>query len=81
MSSVVSLTLFVAVSVVYEPWEQVDENVEVIRQTPGGLTANVNNSSVGNESIFIAYRRADELADSNVLTLADVCVIVASKVY
>jgi len=69
-----------AVSVVYEPAEQVDENVEVVRLTPTGLTANINNSSVGNDNIFIAYRRADPLADCNVLTVVDVCVIVTNKV-
>ena len=65
---------------VYESVEQVDENVEVIRLTPSGLTANVNNSSVGNENIFITYRRADPLADCNILTVVDICVVVASKV-
>ena len=71
---------FFADSVVYEPLEQVDEDVEVIRLTPSGLTANVNNSSVGSENIFVAYRRADPLADCNVLTVVDICVIVANKV-
>jgi len=70
----------VAVSVIYEPLEQVGESTEVVRLTPGGLTANVNNSSVGNDSIFVAYQRADPLADCNILTVADVCVIVPSKV-
>jgi len=71
----------VADSVVYEPVEQVDENVEVVRLTPSGLTANVNNSSVSNENIFIAYRRADPLADCNILTVVDICVIIANKVH
>jgi len=71
----------VADSVVYEPLEQVDKDVEVIRLTPSGLTANVNNSSVGSENIFVAYRRADPLADCNVLTVVDICVIVANKVH
>lgn len=65
---------------VYEPAEQADENVEVVRLTPSGLTANVNNSSMGNENIFIAYRRADPLADCNVLTVVDIRVVVSSKV-
>ena len=64
----------------YEPAEQVDEDVEVVRLTPTGLSANVNNSSVGVDSIFIAYRRADPLADCNVLTVVDIRVIVTSKV-
>jgi len=66
--------------VVYEPLEQVDDNVEVIRLTPRGLTANVNNSSVGNDNIFVAYRRAEPLTDCNVLTVVNICVIVANKV-
>lgn len=68
-------------SVVYEPLEQADENVVVIRLTPSGRSANVNNSSVGGDYIFIAYRRADKLADCNVLTVADICVIIANKVW
>jgi len=71
----------VAASVLYEPSEQVSDNVEVVRLTPSGLTANVNNSSMGNDNIFIAYRRADPLADCNVLTIVDICVIVSSKVH
>lgn len=71
----------VAASVLYEPSEQVSDNVEVVRLTPSGLTANVNNSSMGNDNIFIAYRRADLLADCNVLTIVDICVIVSSKVH
>ena len=72
---------YVAVSVVCEPMEQVDENVEVVRLTPTGLTANINNSSVGSDSIFVAYRRADPLTDCNMLTVVDICVIVTSKVW
>jgi len=66
--------------VVYEPLEQVGENAEVVRLTPGGLSANVNNSSVGSDSIFVSYQRADPLADCNVLAVADICVIVPNKV-
>ena len=76
-----TITVTFVASVVYEPLEQADEDVEVIRLTPTGLTANVNNSSVGNDNIFIAYRRADPLADCNVLTVADICIILANKVY
>jgi len=68
-------------SVLYERTEQCGENVEVIRLTPSGLSANVNNSSVNNDSIFIAYRRADPLADCNVLTVVDICVVVSNKVH
>jgi hypothetical protein len=66
--------------VIYEPKERAQPDVSVVRDTPGKLSANVNNASINSESIFLTYRRAELSADCNTLAAVDVCVIIASKV-
>lgn len=51
-------------------------DAEVIRVTPGGRTANVNNSGA---KTFITYRRAFPSMPCNELVVTDICVIITSK--
>ncbi|KFD65302.1 hypothetical protein M514_22462 [Trichuris suis] len=48
----------------------------VIRTTPLGRVANVNNAK---EGLFITFRRAPEHAPSNLFSVSDICVILANK--
>lgn len=67
-------------SVLYDPKEQPKADSSVIRTTPYQHSANVNNSSITGDNIFITYRLAEANADCNTLTVVDICVIIASKV-
>ncbi|VDP01248.1 unnamed protein product [Soboliphyme baturini] len=51
-------------------------DIEVIRKTPYGRIANLNNAK---ENIFLTYRRARENAASNLFSVIDMCVILPSK--
>uniref|UniRef100_A0A5S6R4X7 UDENN domain-containing protein n=1 Tax=Trichuris muris TaxID=70415 RepID=A0A5S6R4X7_TRIMR len=48
----------------------------VIKRTPSGLVANVNNAKGG---LFITFRRAPEHAPSNLFSVSDICVILENK--
>lgn len=67
------------VGVFYDGSERVMNGCFIISKTVGGSCANVNNSSLTADRIFITYRRSGELA-CNSLAVIDICVIIKSKV-
>ena len=62
----------------YDGKENVMEGCEVVKTTPHGSSANINNSTSSN--IFISYRRADQFASSDTLVVVDLCIILGNKV-
>jgi hypothetical protein len=67
----------VDVGVLYEgKGERVMVDSQVIKHTPHGRNANVNNATPG---IFLTYRRAADNAPPNQLAVTDICVILANK--
>ncbi|XP_020646037.3 DENN domain-containing protein 4C isoform X2 [Pogona vitticeps] len=67
------------IGVLYEGKERLMPGCEVIQATPYGRCANVNNSSVTSQRIFITYRRALPVRPQNSLAVTDICVIVTNK--
>ena len=70
-------TLYIC-SVLYEGKERVMEGCEVVHTTPFGRPANVNNTN--SSRILVTYRRADDTAASDTLSVIDICVILGNKV-
>ncbi|XP_034241706.1 DENN domain-containing protein Crag isoform X3 [Thrips palmi] len=66
----------VDIGVMYEGKERIMQDAEVIKKTPYGKVANVNNSTA---QIFVTYRRASPSMPCNELVVTDVCVIIESK--
>jgi hypothetical protein len=62
--------------VIYEGKERLMTDAEMVRTTPGGRVANVNNSGA---KTFVTYRRAPPTMPCNELVVTDICVILASK--
>lgn len=60
----------------YEGKERIMQDAEVIKKTPYGKVANVNNSTA---QIFVTYRRASPSMPCNELVVTDICVIIESK--
>lgn len=56
--------------------ERLIPHCQVIKKTPSGFPANVNNS--GTET-FITFRRSTDDAPANQLVVTDICVILANK--
>uniref|UniRef100_A0A1A8J609 DENN/MADD domain containing 4C n=2 Tax=Nothobranchius TaxID=28779 RepID=A0A1A8J609_NOTKU len=67
------------IGVLYEGKERLIQGCEVIKATPYGRCANVNNSSTTSQRIFITLRRAHPVQPQNSLAVTDICVIIASK--
>jgi hypothetical protein len=67
------------IGVLYENNETVMEGCTVIRNTISGASANVNNSSLTGNRIFITYRRGTEIVN-NSFAVINICVIIESKV-
>lgn len=67
------------IGVLYENKEVVMEGCIDIRETVGKNSANLNNSSLNTDRVYITYRRGSELA-CNSLAVIDLCVINKSKV-
>uniref|UniRef100_A0A3B3QN14 DENN/MADD domain containing 4C n=1 Tax=Paramormyrops kingsleyae TaxID=1676925 RepID=A0A3B3QN14_9TELE len=67
------------IGVLYDGKERLIQGCEVIRATPYGRCANVNNSSATSQRIFITFRRAAPDRPQNSLTVTEVCIIMASK--
>ncbi|XP_041078146.1 LOW QUALITY PROTEIN: DENN domain-containing protein 4C-like [Polyodon spathula] len=67
------------IGVLYEGKERLIQGCEVIQATPYGRCANVNNSSVNSQRIFITFRRAPLIRPQNSLAVTDICIIVTSK--
>ncbi|CAG0885100.1 unnamed protein product [Cyprideis torosa] len=68
----------VEIGVYYEGKETLREGITVVRDTPYGRPANVNNSA--SPQIFLTYKRTSEPAPwCGQLAVVDVCVIVRSK--
>ncbi|XP_026288587.1 DENN domain-containing protein Crag isoform X3 [Frankliniella occidentalis] len=66
----------VDIGVMYEGKERIMQDAEVVKKTPYGRIANVNNSTA---HIFVTYRRASPTMPCNELVVTDVCVIIESK--
>lgn len=66
----------VDIGVMYEGKERIMQDAEVIKKTPYGKVANVNNSTA---QIFVTYRRASPSMPCNELVVTDICVIIESK--
>ena len=56
--------------------ERLIPHCDVIKKTPSGFPANVNNSGT---QTFITYRRSSEDAPANQLVVTDVCIILSNK--
>jgi hypothetical protein len=56
--------------------ERVMVDSQVVKLTPYGRSANVNNATQG---IFLTYRRAPDSAGPNQLAVTDICVILSNK--
>jgi len=67
------------IGVLYENKEVVMEGCIDIRETVRKNSANLNNSSLNTDPVYITYRRGSELA-CNSLAVIDLCVINKSKV-
>lgn len=52
------------------------KDAEIVKRTPTGLVANVNNST---SRIFVTYRRASKKMPCNSLVVTDICLILANK--
>lgn len=66
----------VDIGVLYENKQRVMADSEVLKKTPYGRPANVNNSG---SRTFLTFRRASENAPCNQLVVTDLCVILANK--
>lgn len=78
---VLTIMLFAVSSILYEgrdAKEVVREDCGVLRLTPYGKSANVNNTTSNNT--YVTYRRAHKNAPNNALVVQDICVVIASKV-
>ncbi|XP_077989167.1 C-myc promoter-binding protein-like isoform X2 [Glandiceps talaboti] len=68
------------IGILLEGKERVMPGCEIVSTTPCGRPANVNNrTGMGNQRIYITYRRASETAAHNSLAVTDVCVILTNK--
>ncbi|XP_063311303.1 DENN domain-containing protein 4C isoform X2 [Pelobates fuscus] len=67
------------VGVLYEGKDRLMAGCEIIKATPYGRCANVNNSSTTSSRIFITYRRAIKKRTQNSLAVTDICVIITNK--
>lgn len=56
--------------------ERLFNNCQVIKKTPSGFSANVNNSGT---QTYITYRRSLENAAPNQLVVTDICIILTNK--
>uniref|UniRef100_A0A915JL67 Uncharacterized protein n=1 Tax=Romanomermis culicivorax TaxID=13658 RepID=A0A915JL67_ROMCU len=56
--------------------EKVNIDSQLLKTTPYGRIANVNNASQG---IYLTFRRAPDNAPSNLLAVTDVCIILTNK--
>jgi hypothetical protein len=66
----------VDVGVMYDGFERIMPDAEIIMKTPGDRLANVNNSS---SKIFLTYRRARDDMPMNDLVVTDLCVLIPGK--
>lgn len=66
----------VDIGVLYENKQRIMADSEVLKKTPYGRPANVNNSG---SRTFLTYRRAAENAPCNQLVVTDLCLILANK--
>ncbi|XP_064474755.1 DENN domain-containing protein 4C-like [Ornithodoros turicata] len=66
----------VDIGVLYENKQRILPDSEILKKTPYGRSANVNNSG---SRTFLTYRRAQENAPCNQLVVTDICVILANK--
>lgn len=67
----------VDVGVLYdEGKERLISNCNVIKKTPSGFSANVNNSGT---QTYITFRRSTDDAPANQLVVTDICIILANK--
>lgn len=66
----------VDVGVMYDGFERIMPDAEIILKTPGDRLANVNNSS---SKIFLTYRRARDDMPMNDLVVTDLCVLIPGK--
>ncbi|KAL3182176.1 hypothetical protein MRX96_022897 [Rhipicephalus microplus] len=66
----------VDIGVLYENKQRVMADSEILKKTPYGRPANVNNSG---SRTFLTFRRASENAPCNQLVVTDLCVILANK--
>ncbi|XP_077866097.1 C-myc promoter-binding protein [Saccoglossus kowalevskii] len=68
------------IGILYEGKERVMPGCEIVSTTPCGRPANVNNrTGMGNQRIYITYRRSSETAAHNSLAVTDICVILTNK--
>lgn len=66
----------VDIGVIYDGKEQIMRDAEIVKETPTGHVANVNNST---SRIFVTYRRASRRMPCNSLVVTDICLIFANK--
>ncbi|XP_070387877.1 C-myc promoter-binding protein isoform X6 [Dermacentor albipictus] len=66
----------VDIGVLYENKQRVMADSEILKKTPYGRPANVNNSG---SRTFLTFRRASENAPCNQLVVTDLCIILANK--
>ncbi|XP_023245417.1 DENN domain-containing protein 4C-like isoform X2 [Copidosoma floridanum] len=66
----------VDIGVLYDGKERIMKDAEIVKHTPSGLVANVNNSTA---RIFVTYRRASKKMPCNSLVVTDICVILVNK--
>lgn len=66
----------VDIGVLYENKQRIMPDSEILKKTPYGRPANVNNSG---SRTFLTFRRAPENAPCNQLVVTDICVILANK--
>lgn len=66
----------VDIGVLYENKQRIMADSEVLKKTPYGRPANVNNSG---SRTFLTFRRAAENAPCNQLVVTDLCLILANK--
>lgn len=66
----------VDIGVMYDGFERIMPDAEIVLKTPGDRLANVNNSS---SKIFLTYRRAKDDMPMNDLVVTDLCILIPGK--
>lgn len=66
----------VDIGVMYDGFERIMPDAEIVLKTPGDRLANVNNSS---SKIFLTYRRAKPDMPMNELVVTDLCLLIPGK--
>nr|XP_018916356.1 PREDICTED: C-myc promoter-binding protein isoform X2 [Bemisia tabaci] len=64
------------IGVMYDGKERILADSEIVKETPTGYVANVNNSTA---RTFVTFRRAQPTMPCNALVVTDICVVITSK--